>query len=232
MQKSLFFIIISFLIFETAYCQKEFRIGISFMPQIILTGHDYTKNGSASIPINREYEIKHSTGLNLDYYFNRFIIRSGIIYSKQGQNFGIGFNNAYPEMDNRTYEITLNYLKIPFCFEYAFMDIGNSVEIKGLAGLYYSLLVKENDNYQRIIPEAILLLNAGKWYSNYDYGLTFGLEFGIKNIKDFILNIGIIADIGLNDLYSDEPWGYIWELQNMKTTLIGFKIGLDYRISN
>jgi len=142
------------------------------------------------------------------------------------------YEGTYPEMADQTYEITLDYLKIPLCFEYKFTNIGNSIEAKGLAGLYYSWLIKENDNYQQIIPEYILLLKAGKWYSNHDYGLTFGLEFSIKNIKDFILNFGIIADIGLNDLYSDEPWGYIWELQDMKTKLIGFKIGLDYRINN
>lgn len=116
------------------------------------------------------------------------------------------------------------YLRyIPFNLE-------NKIEFSILTGIYFSRLIHESYNYQQIIPEKILLMNAGKWYSNNDLGIVTGLELNYRLNKSFLLSMGLTGEFGLVKIYSDDPWGYISSLKDSKNIVLGIRLGITVDI--
>lgn len=229
MKKSGLIIVLLSGLINPLLSQHRITINPYFMPKIILTGKDYSSY--ESIPVTRNKVLRYSAGINLEYMIHKISIGTGLAYSKKGQEYTIGFNEIWTEDDDETYRITTDYLDIPIYLQYKPIDINNKIEIDILVGIYYSKLIHESDNYQQIIPEAIHIPDAGKWFRNHNLGIISGLGINYRLNNKLLFNADLLSEIGFFTIYSEVPQGYIWQLKDSKNKIIGLKFGILYNIS-
>jgi len=153
--KILLTIVIAFSIFTTAFAQKGLNFVFSVQPDMKMIGGDFnvpTSSGSY-IPMDKKMGIGFQAGGAIGYNFTDNLgLSLGLMYSAQGQNYDdyvlsesdYNGSNFYTATSTVTRKVSLNYLKLPFQFNFN-TNPANTVAFAGFAGFYLGVLLSYTD---------------------------------------------------------------------------------------
>ncbi|MGV3538196.1 MAG: porin family protein [Rufibacter sp.] len=210
--KSYILAILTILIFSSiCLAQQEmgkFQVGIIAGPT-----HTFVRTS----PERKDYEstFRAVTGATLQYDFDRFFLKTAILYESKG--FILDYDAAQltgsPKVDD-TYEANLHYLTLPFLIGIRIMDTGLFVN----TGPYAGILMKHTLVADHETRDNTSML------SRYDFGLSGGIGYLHSISPKFSISAEAIHHFGLYDLYAN---GLV-----QKTNSTNLQLGIHYTISN
>ncbi len=200
--RNLTLFVVAFLAANLSFAQKGIEIGLEFTPAVtfILNDNDFAEGDA----LNFRGTFGYNTGLSLGYNFNDGIgIASGVIISRQGQNYITDFSGITKANQN-TFSRQLSYIRVPLLLKFngdpngsssSYFRIGPHFDF--LSGARYKYENKQGVAYSRdvnLLKEDGYFLtglpgstpaNELEIYKKFVFGVT--LEFGgSANINEYL----------------------------------------------
>ena len=183
--------VVAILAANMSFAQKGLEIGLEFTPCVtfVLNDQDFAEGED----LNFQGTFGFNTGLSLGYNFSDGIgISSGVLYSKQGQNYITDYNGL-AKGDQDDFSRKLSYIRVPLLIKFngdptasssSYFRIGPHFDFLQSARFVYDDKSTFNADYDlRLHKDAPY--STMDLYKKFVFGLT--LEFGgSANINEYL----------------------------------------------
>jgi hypothetical protein len=175
---------------------------------------------------------KYAVNLLYNYQFSSEVsISTGVEYAQQGQNIRLKINTSISENKYGTFSTRLNFTRVPLLIQYRPLK-NNQYGLSVYSGVSVGFSNHREDNYNDIIPEAILLAPSPKRYKNYDIAIPMGINLKRSLSKNLFANLGLEYMQGLTNSFTKiNKFGVLSEFSNSRLSRLSLNIGLGLALS-
>ena len=229
-----FFFILCLIITVAAIGQKHSML-INYKPSLTYFGKQ-SENFDNYYFASRKGDKTFNSSVNILYSYklsSTISFTTGLEYSQQGQNVNFNADSAYPSNNRQILKIELNYLRIPLTIDYTVFKMKKSA-LNIYSGISLGIAIKQNDNYQDIILEDILLPVAEKRYKNKDWAIPVGINYKKEITPKIFTNFGCEYLLGLTDTFSENgasKFGVLSEFDNALQSRLALNIGIGFSLT-